>query len=788
MTFLSRLTSQLFRLLFLLSLSIGLITLITSVLEIGAPFGGFLAAWRPPDKWMVDNGTPPWWEGLSQAGLTYRDQLLTLDGAPFDNNYPDVFRRAIARHQASLPLTVLRDGAHVTLNASVIAYRLGHLFEVKFAELISGMAVLLIGYLIYRVRPYAALNRAASLACAIFSINQWMWHLTLLGSRAPGLWVLDWIWLLVTPLLGPALLSFALHFLRQDTPLPRAQIWLIHILYALGLLLAFAHTITRQFVLPIDYAQLQTLRDVLYRIVVIDIFGGALAFLVILLVGLSVRSHARGAITSRTRQQRAMLALGFLIALPALARHLFVLLTDAGSFYVLGGLDMRYLYLGIPLTLSLAIVRYQTFKSELPLLLAISALVGSAILGSVGDWIVRRFLAPYGQQFNLPPFLIIFGMLFGAFLVFQLFSRRSMPRIFRWQSTSYNAVKRFGARLAGQTDLAQLPQQIVQVLMDELHLERAALRLQATTDDRRLTIDDQQTQTTRPPNLTPVRLANDPDGYDAAVWLGTSVAARPIGLLLLGKRRDEEIFHEQDFEIIELIAQQAALFLATAQQLHELRQVPQRVAEAQESERFRIAQELHDTVQQFLGRLPFQLEITRDLLTINLVAADKQLQQSQEEVQQAARTVREIRADLAPSQLQSGFVKPVQDVLARLITRTGIQVEATLPAELDSVLSMPARHALFRVFQQTLDNIEAHAQATHVTVQAACESTRVTFAIQDDGCGFDLAQPNPVEADDDPHAHFGLRSMYARLSTLGGALTIASQPGAGTRVEGWLPR
>ena len=772
MTLLSRFTPHLFRPLFLMALAVGLITLGTSLLEIGQPFGGFLAAWRPPDKWMVDNGTPPWWEGFSQTGLTYQDQLLMLDGTPFDANYPDVFQRAADQHKTTLSLTVRRGGATVELNAPVITYRFAHLLEVKFAELISGMAVLLIGFLIYRVRPHDPLNQAASLACAVFSINQWMWHFTLLGSRAPGLWVMDFVWLLTTPFLGPALLSFALHFLRQDAPLPRGQIVFVRGAYAVAAILAVLHTVTRAFAPPIDAALLQTLREVFYRLVVIDIFGGAIALLVILLVGLSTRS----VITARTRQQRAMLVLGFLIALPALTRHLYVLLADAGSFYVAGGLDLRYLYLGVPLTMSLAIVRYQTFKSEMPLLLAVSALVASAILASLGDWAIRRFWVLSGQPFSLPPFLLIFLMLFGSFLLFQWFSHRSMPRIFRWQSTSYNAVKRFGARLAGQHDLAQLPQQITQALIDELQLERAEFRWAPATSDQPPTINAQ----------IPFRLENDPDGYEAAVWLSSAASTQPLGMLLLGKRRDEEIFHEQDFEIIELIAQQASLFLATAQQLHELRQVPQRVSEAQESERFRIAQELHDTIQQFLGRLPFQLEISRDLIQTNPDGAKKQLQQAQDEVQQAARTVREIRADLAPAQLQSGLVQPVQELLARFAHHTGVQIDANLPSELDTVLTISARHALFRVLQQALDNIAAHAQAQHVRVQVSCEEGRVTFMIQDEGCGFDPAGVAQLEAN--PHVHFGLRSMRARLSALGGELTITSQLGAGTRIDGWLPR
>jgi len=802
---------RLFRFLFATAILVGAITVVTSLLEIGQPFGGFLPAWRPPDKWMIDNGTPPWWEGLAQGGLTYQDRLLTLDGAPFDANYTEIFAQASRDQKSTLPMTVQRGNTTVTVQIPVVRYRFAHLLEVKFAEWLSGFAVLLIGFLIYRVRPNEPLNRAAALACGVFSINQWMWHFSLLGAQISWLWLLDIVWLLATPFLGPALLSFALRFLRQDAPLPRGQVWFITISYLIAGILAISHTLVRSFVLPIDYALLQTLRDVLYRLVILDIFGGAIAFLLILLMGLSLQlrdeDYER---TTRMRQQRAMLAIGFLIALPALARHLYVLMADAGSFYIANGLDLRYLYLGIPLTMSLAIVRYQTFKSEIPLLLSIAAVIAAAILASVGDWLFRLYWLPGGQAFLLPPFLVFFLLLFAAFSGFQWLSHRSMPRIFRWQSASYSAVKRFGSRLTGQTDLARLPQQIVQTLLDELQLEQAALwlnsnwnappnngaslgpywlaaiapssqKLQWPTDAFAQLPSAEQLRLNQPFRLEP-----SVNGYEAAAWLNTtsSQQGQPIGLLMLGKRRDEEIFHEQDFEIIELIAQQASLFLATAQQLHELRQVPQRVAEAQESERFRIAQELHDTVQQFLGRLPFQLEVSRDLLQSDLNTVDTRLRQTVEEVQQAARTVREIRADLAPAQLQLGFVQAVRELAARFAARTDIQVETEIAADLDTLLPITQRHAVYRVIQQALDNIEAHAHAQHVRLIANNNEGHIQFVIEDDGRGFD---PTTIaERPSDGHSHFGLRSMQARLTTLGGTLTIQSTPGQGTRIEGRL--
>ena len=120
----------------------------------------------------------------------------------------------------------------------------------------------------------------------------------------------------------------------------------------------------------------------------------------------------------------------------------------------------------------------------------------------------------------------------------------------------------------------------------------------------------------------------------------SSGQSRLIGVLGW-KRWDERNFRDRDFEIVELIAQQAALFLLTARQIDELRQVPRRVSEAQERERFKIAQELHDTIQQFLGRLPFFLEVSRSLTHDYPAKADELLQRCIDDVEQAAKTVRQ---------------------------------------------------------------------------------------------------------------------------------------------------
>jgi signal transduction histidine kinase len=274
----------------------------------------------------------------------------------------------------------------------------------------------------------------------------------------------------------------------------------------------------------------------------------------------------------------------------------------------------------------------------------------------------------------------------------------------------------------------------------------------------------------------------DTEGVEVAATLWAS--GRPIGLLALGKRWDEEIFDERDLEIVELIAQQAALFLLTAAQIDELRQVPHQIAETQERERFKIAQELHDTVQQFLGRLPFYLEVSRSAAREDPAEAESILERCMTDVEAAAQTVREIRANLAPLQLERSLVIPLRRLVAHFTARSGVAHEVVLGASVDTGLGLEARHAVYRVVQQALDNVAAHAEASHVTVTVDREEERVLFAVRDDGRGFADEQRNAAAE----RGSFGLTSMHARITSLGGELTIESVPGAGTYLRGWLPR
>lgn len=99
--------------------------------------------------------------------------------------------------------------------------------------------------------------------------------------------------------------------------------------------------------------------------------------------------------------------------------------------------------------------------------------------------------------------------------------------------------------------------------------------------------------------------------------------------------------------------------------------------------------------------------------------------------------------------------------------------------EADSVARYPQdiEAAVYFCVLEALQNIQKYAQASHVTVRLRGQENRITFAVVDDGLGFDVASMKRGA---------GLTNMADRLDALGGALDISSSPGEGTTISGSL--
>ena len=208
------------------------------------------------------------------------------------------------------------------------------------------------------------------------------------------------------------------------------------------------------------------------------------------------------------------------------------------------------------------------------------------------------------------------------------------------------------------------------------------------------------------------------------------------------------------------------------------RELTQRIIDAQEEERGRVARELHDGISQILVGAKFALG-----LAARQAGGDAQglpaIRRSEDGLNDAINEVRRISRDLRPGALDDlGLVPALESLVSEFEERTGISVDSRLIRSAKRFLPRDARTALYRVAQEALTNIERHAQAETVVLETIVTARHVTLRIADDGVGL----PGEITS-----RGIGLRNMQERVEHLGGQFTIASTR-EGVEVRARLPR
>jgi PAS domain S-box-containing protein len=217
-------------------------------------------------------------------------------------------------------------------------------------------------------------------------------------------------------------------------------------------------------------------------------------------------------------------------------------------------------------------------------------------------------------------------------------------------------------------------------------------------------------------------------------------------------------------------------------QTEKLHYLSRQLLAAQETERRRVAHELHDEIGQGLTAALITLQVIQQNPASAALAAD--LDDCAGLLEGTLQQVRAMSLDLRPAMLDDlGLAPALQWHLDRVGQRSGLLIRfgtsglsARLPAELETVC--------YRVTQEALTNIVRHAQARQVDVDICRQDKEVRLAIHDDGRGFD---PPAARTRAQAGGSLGLLSMEERVTLLGGRLELQSAPGQGCRIVAWLP-
>ena len=208
-----------------------------------------------------------------------------------------------------------------------------------------------------------------------------------------------------------------------------------------------------------------------------------------------------------------------------------------------------------------------------------------------------------------------------------------------------------------------------------------------------------------------------------------------------------------------------------------LRLLSSQLFNAQEEERQRLSKELHDQLGHDLVLLKSRFRAIKRKLPPELVDLQKELTETQEQVDQIIENVRHISTELSPSILEDlGLFASFQWLVENFERQHSIKVSLSME-DIDHFFSQETRINLYRLLQETLTNISKHAHARNVSIVVKRTHKHVVFQVKDDGKGFDLGR---VSARDPARSGMGLAAMKERAHLSGGVFEVGSKPGKGT--------
>jgi PAS domain S-box-containing protein len=257
---------------------------------------------------------------------------------------------------------------------------------------------------------------------------------------------------------------------------------------------------------------------------------------------------------------------------------------------------------------------------------------------------------------------------------------------------------------------------------------------------------------------------------------GITVWARVFVSLVRNKQNEAQYLVSVVEDITEKIQAERAL----QQSRQELRALAGRLIDAEETERKRIARELHDDLSQKLALLAFDTGSLVLAPPSSLEEMKEPLRNLQTRVVQLSQDVRQISHRLHPSILEDlGLTAALQELCEELSAREGIEIVFEQEA-VPKALPVEIASCLYRVSQAALHNVIKHSRANQAQLKVSGSPEGIQLRIHDTGVGFDSESASPQNG-------LGIVSMKERVLLVQGEFSICSRPGQGTTVEIFVP-
>ncbi|HTG46362.1 MAG TPA: histidine kinase [Actinomycetota bacterium] len=416
----------------------------------------------------------------------------------------------------------------------------------------------------------------------------------------------------------------------------------------------------------------------------------------------------------------------------------------------------------IPVAIGFAILRYRLYEIDVVINRAVLFGAMAVFITAVYVGIVVGVGALVGSRGSPLLSAVAAAIVAIAFQPARRWAQRLADRlVYGKRATPYEILSAFSERLAGAYGDEDLLPRMARILGEGTAADRADVWLKEA--DRFRPVAGWPTDA---PALPAVAVG------DAPGLVPVRHQGEVLGALSITKRSGEQVSPTEERLIADL-ASQAGLVLRNAALIADLRSSRQRLVAAQDEERRKIERNLHDGAQQQLVALAVQLKLARSFVDRDPAKAGAMLDGLQGSAASALEDLRDLARGIYPPLLADQGLEAALDAQARKAA-VPVTVEsehlARYPREVESTLYFCALEAL--------NNVAKYAEASSARVRLQQTDGHVSFAVSDDGRGFDPAATGYGT---------GLQGMADRLAALGGTLDVRSAPGGGTTVAGTLP-
>jgi signal transduction histidine kinase len=420
-------------------------------------------------------------------------------------------------------------------------------------------------------------------------------------------------------------------------------------------------------------------------------------------------------------------------------------------------------YASVPIAMGTAILRYRLYDIDVVIRKTLVAAVLAVFFVGLYALVVGGAGALVGNRGT--------GLSFAAAVVAAVLFQPMLARARRFadrvvygkRATPYEVLAELGERLEESYDADDVLPRIARVLGEGVGAVRARVWLRVG--------DELRPVAAWPPDAD----LGLPDDHDVEV----RHQGEPLGALSVAMPPSDPMDPGKE-KLIADLAGQAGVVLRNVRlteqlraRLEDLKAAQKRLVTAQDQERRRLERNIHDGAQQQLVALNVQLGLLGRVARTDPVKVEEMANALQARATEALEDLRDLARGIYPPLLADKGLAAALEAQAR---------KATLPVEVvaDGIDRYPAEieAAVYFSALEALQNVAKYAEASRVTVTLAQRDGALTFAVADDGRGFDVTTTGYGT---------GLQGIADRLSALDGSMEIDSRPAAGTVVRGSVP-